>query len=414
MTALSIVPTRPTDTSSPAVSPVPASAPIPRLWGRYLNLDDFEAAARRRLPHAIYGYASGGAADGGAIRSNRDVFGRWHFVTRILRDVASRTPARTLFGHRYDVPFGIAPMGASAVAAFDADLRMARAARAANLPFVLSANSITPMEAVTAVNPDIWFAAYLPPDPAHIEGMLARVAAAGVRVLVVTADVPAGSNREAERRNGYTMPIRLTPRLIADGITHPHWLLGTAARTVARQGVPVISNIQPRGGPGLFSRQVSFIGGDGAFTWDHVRQIRRSWQGTLVLKGILSPADARLARQHGVDGIVVSNHGGRQLDGAASPMDVLGAIRDESGDMAVLVDSGFRRGGDILKALALGADFVLIGRPFLYAAALAGEPGLRHAAALLRREIDLDMAQLGLASLEEIGPDCLLERATMQ
>ncbi|GBQ82107.1 L-lactate dehydrogenase [Gluconacetobacter johannae DSM 13595] len=404
MTVLSIVPTRPVGMSSATA----AAAPVPRLWGRYLNLDDFEAAARHRLPRAIYGYASGGAADGGAVRDNRAAFGRWHFVTRILRDVASRTPARTLFGHRYDVPFGIAPMGAAAVAAFDADMRMARAARAANLPFVLSANSITPMEAVAAVNPGIWFAAYLPPAPVHIDGMLARVAAAGIRVLVVTVDVPAGSNREAERRNGYTMPLRPNARLVADGLAHPRWLLGTAARTLARQGVPVISNIRPRGGPGLFSRQVSFIGGDGAFTWDHVRQIRRSWQGTLVLKGVLSPADARLARQHGADGIVVSNHGGRQLDGVASPMDMLGAVRDASGDMAVLVDSGFRRGGDILKALALGADFVLIGRPFLYAAALAGEAGVRHAAGLLRREVDLDMAQLGLATLADIGPACLI------
>ena len=379
-----------------------------RLLRQVLNLDDFERLVRPRLPRAVYGYVSGGAESGAAYRNNRDVFANWHLVPRILRDVSRRD--QSVFGHRYASPFAVAPMGASAVVGYDADNRMAAAARDANIPFILSANSITPMEEIGRTNPQSWFAAYQQPDARNIQDMCERVAAAGLRVFVLTVDVPVGSNRENNIRSGYTMPLRLTPRLALDGVLHPRWSAATAARTLLRRGIPSISNIEPRDHPTIFSRKLSAVTGHAAFSWQQAELIRRHWRGPFVLKGILSREDARIARDTGADGIVVSNHGGRQLDTAASPMEVLSGIKADSGGMTVLADSGFRRGTDVLKGLALGADAVLVGRPFLFAAALAGADGVAHAIRLLSKEIDVDLALLGLTGLGGVSPDIMIAR----
>ena len=378
-----------------------------RLLRRVLDLDDFQQLAQSRLPRAVYGYVANGSEAGAALQNNRAAFADLHMVPRALRDVSKRSQETVLFGRRYAAPFGIAPMGAAAVAAFDGDNRMARAAKAANIPFVLSANSITPMEELVRSSPGAWFAAYQSPEADKIERMIDRVARTGIEVFVLTVDVPVGSNRPADTRSGYSMPLRPTPRLSWDGLTHPRWLAGTAARTLLRRGIPAISNVEANQRIGLFSRKVARITGYSAFSWRQVEQIRRLWHGPFVLKGLLSAEDARIARESGIDGIVVSNHGGRQLDAAVSPMEVLAEIKRQSGDMTVIVDSGFRRGTDVLKALALGADFVLIGRPFLFAAVLAGEEGVRRAISLLCNEIDIDLALLGLQSVSEAAPEIL-------
>ena len=378
-----------------------------RLLAQALKLDDFQHLCKGRLPRAVYGYVANGCEDGDARDHNRAAFDRWRMITRILRDVSERSQATTLFGRRYAAPFGIAPMGASAVVSYDADNRMARAARAAGIPFVLSANSITPMEELVRNNPDAWFAAYQSPELRKIEQMVERVARTGIKVFVLTVDVPVASNREDDKRAGYSMPLRPTPRLSWDGITHPRWLGGTAARTLLRRGIPHISNVEPRQSINLFSRKVGAVTGHASFAWKQAEMIRSLWKGAFVIKGVLSAQDARIARDIGADGIVVSNHGGRQLDAAVSPMQVLADIKAESGTMTVIADSGFRRGNDVLKAYALGADFVLIGRPFLFAATLAGEPGVRHAISLLTREIDIDLALLGLRDIGQIGPEAL-------
>ncbi len=378
-----------------------------RLLRRALDLDDFQRLARSRLPQAVYGYVANGSEAGAALQNNRAAFADLHMVPRVLRDVSKRSQETVLFGRRYAAPFGIAPMGAAAVVAFDGDNRMARAARAANIPFVLSANSITPMEELVRSSPGAWFAAYQSAEADKIERMVDRVARTGIEVFVLTVDVPVGSNRPADTRSGYSMPLRPTPRLSWDGVTHPRWLGGTFARTLLRRGVPAISNVEANQRIGLFSRKVARITGHSAFSWQQIEQIRRLWRGPFVIKGLLSAEDARIARESGADGIVVSNHGGRQLDAAVSPMQVLAEIKRQSGDMTVIVDSGFRRGTDVLKALALGADFVLIGRPFLFAAVLAGEEGVRRAISLLCNEIDIDLALLGLQSVSEAAPEIL-------
>jgi L-lactate dehydrogenase (cytochrome) len=369
---------------------------------RVLDLGDYQRLAKSRLPRAVYGYVANGVEADVARDDNRRSFQDWRMVTRVLRDMSKRSQATELFGHRYAAPFGIAPMGAAAVVAYDADNRMARAAAAANIPFVLSANSITPMEELVRNNPNAWFASYQSPEPDKVQAMVERVARAGVKVYVVTVDVPVSSNREDDKRAGYSMPLRPTPRLTWDGLTHPRWLIADAGRTVLRRGIPVISNLEATGGVSLLSREVATIAGHSDFTWKSAELIRKFWKGPLVIKGLLSGEDARIARESGVDGIVVSNHGGRQLDGAVSPLDVLPEIKAESGNMAVLIDSGFRRGTDVLKALALGADFILIGRPFLFASVVAGEAGVQHAISLLSKEIDIDQALLGLADIGDV------------
>ncbi len=378
-----------------------------RLLRQALDLDDFQRLATPYLPRAVFGYVANGSEAGAALEHNRAAFQDWHMVTRVLRDVSKRSQETTLFGRRYAAPFGIAPMGAAAVASFDGDNRMARAARKANIPFVLSANSITPMEELVRSNPGAWFAAYQSPETSKIERMIERVASTGMEVFVLTVDVPVGSNRVKDTRTGYSMPLRPTPRLSWDGLTHPRWLAGTAARTLLRRGLPAISNVEADERYNIFSRRIARVTGHSSFSWKQVELIRRLWKGPFVIKGLLSGEDARVARESGADGIVISNHGGRQLDAAVSPIEMLPEIKRESGDMTVIIDSGFRRGTDVLKALALGADFVLVGRPFLFASVLAGEAGVRHAIALLSREIDIDLALLGLCDVADATPDIL-------
>jgi len=385
-----------------------------RRLARIHDLDDFQRAAARYLPASAYGYVANGAETETALRTNRAAFQRYRFITRILEGVAARSQRTTLFGHSFDAPFGIAPMGAAAAVAYEADSVMARAAARARIPFVLSGNSLIPMEEVAraydAGTGGRWFAAYQNPNRRDIEGMVERVAAAGFDAYVLTADVPVGSNREADARHGFSLPLRPNLKLAADGLAHPRWLASTALRTlVRRRGQPHLDNLNWDGGPGLFSSQVAGVASHVSLDWGHVRLIRSLWRGPLIVKGVLSKADALTARDCGVDGIIVSNHGGRQLDSAATPLQVLPGIVEVAGNMTVMIDSGFRRGTDVLKALALGAGFVFVGRPFLFAAAVAGEAGVLQAIALLSREIDKDLALLGLNSIGEASSDMLLD-----
>jgi L-lactate dehydrogenase (cytochrome) len=373
-----------------------------------LDLDDFERAARPKLPRAVYGYVAHGSETEATLRANRAAFDAWRLVTRVLVGVRERHQDIQLFGRRYAAPFGIAPMGGSALVAYEGHTVMAKAAAAAEIPFILSANSIIPIEEVVRVNPNVWFAAYQSPDRAAIEGMVERLHRAGVPVLVVTADVPIGSNREADARAGFGFPIRPGLRLTWNVATHPRWLTSVLARTIVKRKNPHIDNLEPWGGPGLFSRKVAGIAAHEALCWDHVRLLRKLWDGPLVIKGILSPSDAVRARDHGANGLIISNHGGRQLDQAASPMQVLTSVLAQAGDLTVMIDSGFRRGTDVIKALALGAHAVFVGRPFLFAAACAGQAGVARAIGLLAREIDRDMAMLGVRDIDEIGRDALL------
>ena len=382
---------------------------IPTVLHRMLSLQDFEQEARKRLPRPIFGYIAGAAEDNRSLGDNRAAFDDWAFTTRVLMDVSRRSTRVRLLGQEYAAPFGLAPMGISALSAYRGDIVLAQAAQAAELPAILSGTSLIPMEEVIAAAPNTWFQAYLPGDPERIAALVERAARAGFETLVLTVDLPVSANRENNIRTGFSTPLRPGLRLAWDGLTRPRWLLGTLARTMLRHGMPHFENSFATRGAPIISRNVlrDFSARD-HLNWTHLAQIRRQWQGRLIVKGVLSVADAVLAKQHGADGLILSNHGGRQLDGAVSPLRILPQVVEALGDYPVMIDSGFRRGSDVLKALALGARFVFVGRPFNYAAAVAGQAGVAHAIELLHGEIDRNMAMLGIQRCTELTREQLV------
>jgi L-lactate dehydrogenase (cytochrome) len=383
---------------------------LPRRLRMILALDDFEAPAHRYLPRPMFGYVSGGAETNASLRANRAAFDDFAFVPRVLVDVSARSTRTTLFGRAYDAPFGIAPMGGSSMAAYQGDIVLARAAAAANIPMIMSGASLTRLEDVRAAGRTSWFQAYLPGEDAAIRTMVERVERAGFDTLVLTVDVPVGANRENNVRSGFNRPLRPTLRLAWDSALRPRWLCGMFLRTLILHGMPHFENTGTRA-PLITRTAERYSGPRDKLSWPHVELMRRIWKGRLVLKGVLNPRDARTARESGVDGVIVSNHGGRQLDGSLAPLHALPAVAAEAGGMTVMMDSGIRRGTDVLKALALGAQFVFVGRPFLYAAAIAGDAGVHHAVKLLREEVDRDMALLGINALAEMTRERLVNAA---
>ncbi len=341
---------------------------------------------------------------------NEEAFQKYAFKPRVLRDVSARSTQTTLFGKTYAAPFGIAPMGISALMAYRGDLVLAEGAAKAGIPMIMSGSSLIRLEEVAAASPDAWFQAYLPGEPDRIDALVDRVAAAGFETLLLTVDTATLANRENNIRAGFSTPLRPSIRLAWQGVSHPRWTIGTFVRTIVRHGVPHFENsYATRGAPIIASNVMRDFGKRDHLNWAHLERIRRRWKGKLVVKGIMHPEDAALAAETGADGIIVSNHGGRQLDGTASPLRVLPDIAERV-PIPVMIDGGVRRGTDVLKALALGASFVFVGRPFLHAAAVAALPGVLRCAEILRTEIDRDMALLGLASLSSLQAIDLIDR----
>lgn len=368
-----------------------------------LCLDDFEIAARRHLPRPVFGYVAGAAETDWSHRDNRVAFAEIGFLPRVLVDVSKRTQQMSLLGRTYAAPFGIAPLGISALYAYRGDLVLAAAAADAGIPMIMSGSSLIRLEELSRQSPDAWFQAYLPGDAKEIVALIERVARAGFGTLVVTVDSQVAGNRENNQRAGFSTPLRPTPRLAWDGLAHPRWLFGTFIRTWVRHGMPHFeNNYATRGAPILSPTVLRDYSDRGHLDWEHWKMIRRMWKGPLVIKGILDKADAVIARDAGADGIIVSNHGGRQLDGAVAALRVLPGIVAACPGLPVMMDGGVRRGTDVLKAIALGAKCAFVGRPFGYAAAVAGRAGVQHAVALLKAEIDRDMAMLGVAALDDI------------
>ena len=404
----------PTETSAarPAISGAPRLAAqatsTPRVLRNILSLEDLEPAARRFLPRPIFGYISGGVETDTALRANRSAFDEYHFVPRVLVSTRGRNQKRDLLGQTYDLPFGIPPMGGIMLAAYDGDAVLARVAGTLNIPMIQSGASLTKLERLREINSKAWFQAYLPGEPAVITPLVERAQNAGFGTLVLTVDVQVSANRENNVRTGYSSPLKPSLRLGWDGAIRPRWLFGTFLRTLVNHGLPHLENMGFERTPvlsGTIERPQSARDG---LAWEHVELMRKLWKGKLVLKGVLAREDVRIARESGVDGIMVSNHGGRQLDYTVAPLRMLPMARAEAGGMAIMLDSGVRRGTDVLKALALGADFVFIGRPFLYAAAIGGEAGVRHAVKLLRDEIDRNMAMLGISELGQLKREMLV------
>jgi L-lactate dehydrogenase (cytochrome) len=382
--------------------------PMPRSMRRIFALEDLEPAARRLLPRPIFGYVAGAAETNASLADNRQVFDEIQFLPRMLVDVSQRTLDCSLMGRRYLLPFGIAPMGVCALTGYRGDLSLARSAARAGIPMIISAASLIPLEEIAAAAPGVWYQAYLSADWTETSALMDRVARAGIDTFVVTADSAVVPSRENNLRTGYKTPIRPNFTLLRDGMTHPTWSIGTFLRTFLRHGNPHFENAGPgKGAPLLSRRAVRDFSGREFLNWEIVRFIRSHWKGRLVIKGLLHPGDIKMAREIGADGVILSNHGGRQLDGAVSPMRALPAAVEQAGGMAIMIDSGFRRGTDILKAFGLGAQFVFIGRPFNYASALAGEAGVDHIIELLHTQLRADLGMLGLQRMDEMNRNVL-------
>jgi len=355
------------------------------LRGIY-NLHDFEEAARRKLPRAIFSYISNGAEDEVTLRRNRECFDRYAFVPSMLNDVSQRHQRASLFGHEYDSVFGISPVGLGAMYHYRGDVALARAAHERNVPYVLSGASLTRLEEIAEVAPRAWFQAYLPSVSGEVRRLLERVWNAGLKTLVITVDIPVGVSPDRYVRNGFSSPLRPSVGLAAQGLSRPRWLFGTFLRTLAARGMPHLENWRAdRGAPVLSKSVQKDTANRDNFTWQHIREARDCWKGNLVIKGILSSQDAQSCAEIGVDGIVVSNHGGRQIDGAVASLEVLEEIVRAVPSLVVMMDSGVRRGTDVLKAVGLGARCVCGGRG-----------GVIHAVELLYEEVHRSMAHLGI------------------
>jgi len=369
------------------------------------NIEDLRRIAAARLPRIAYDFLERGAEEEATLAANRAAFERIRFQPRTLVDVSKRSQKKTLWGKTFDAPFGVAPTGASGMYCFDADVKIARAARRANLPCVLSTASFVPMERVIEeAGGTLWFQLYMSKDLETAERLVRRALAAGFEALVMTTDIPVAGNREFNRRNKFEIPLHLGPRQMLDGLLHPHWLLGVFLRTLLTSGIPRFQNLDVQVGGRIVSTTLSgFRERRDALNWEDFAWLRRLWPRKLFVKGILTVEDAQLALRHGADGIFVSNHGGRQLDGAPSPIEILPRIVEAvGGRLAIMVDSGFRRGTDIVKALALGADMVFVGRATLYGASAGEEEGVLRALDLLKSEVDRVMALIGCPTLESL------------
>ena len=376
---------------------------------QFLSVADYERGARRRLPNCVSGYVAGGTEDEVSLRANRRIFDTYGFLPRGLCDVAKRQTSIELWGQTFSMPVGIAPTGLAAMVAHDGDLMLATAAKAAGVPFIISGASNVPLEEIQKHAPGCWYQAYFPGDIARIGRIADRISAAGIQTLVVTMDTAVGANRENNTRANFSTPFRMTPSLVVDGILHPVWSVDVFLRGLLKRGVPRFANFHEEiGAPITQEPADGFRTNRDRLTWDHIRWLRDNWPGRLVIKGLLHPDDARISVSVGVDAVIVSNHGGRQLDGAISTLQALPAIVAEvTGKFPIFVDGGIRRGTDVLKALALGAKMVFVGRPVLYGAAVGGRRGVDHVLSILKEEIGRDLALLGLSNPSEISSSVL-------
>jgi len=372
---------------------------------RCFNIADLRQAAQKRLPRGIFEFVDRGAEDEIALANNCAAFRRLKLSPRVMRDVSARSAKTVLFGKTIDMPLVIAPTGAAGLLWYQGEVAIAKAAATAGIPFTLSTGSMTAMETVSErAGGQLWFHLNMWRDRDLSFELIERVIAARYEVLVLTVDAVVQPNREYNQRNGFSLPFSPRPRAIADTLTHPRWLVGVLGRYVAAGGLPRYENYPQRlRVPVMNNPQTLLALRNDSLTWKDVNHIRSLWKGPLVIKGIQRPDDARLALDHGADGVVVSNHGGRNLDSALAPIDILPSVaKAVGGKTTILMDGGIRRGSDIAKAIALGADAVQIGRPTLYGLAVAGEAGAARALGFLHSELSLTMAYLGRTSVKEI------------
>jgi isopentenyl diphosphate isomerase/L-lactate dehydrogenase-like FMN-dependent dehydrogenase len=367
------------------------------------NIADLRAEAKRRLPKWIFEFVDRGTEDEVGIRHLRAAFDRLKLIPRALTDMTARDLGTTFLGTRLPLPAAIAPTGAAGLCWHEGELELARAAAKAGIPFTMALSSTTRLEDVAhKAGGILWFQIYIWENRSQTDALIERALAHGYSTLIVTVDVNLGVNREFNLKNGYGNPFRPGYRTVRDILLRPRWLGGVLLPYLRQGGIPKQANIPPVG------KQHGNVlrGSNSDGTWDDIARLRDRWPGKLFVKGIQHPADAARAVALGADGVVVSSHGGRNLDSAPASIDALPGVRAAVGNKAaVILDSGIRRGSDMVKAYALGADLVLFGKATLYGVAAGGEAGAARAISLLRREYELTLGHIGARSIGEIGAD---------
>jgi isopentenyl diphosphate isomerase/L-lactate dehydrogenase-like FMN-dependent dehydrogenase len=383
------------------------------------NVNDLRAAAKKKLPKGVFEFVDRGSEDEVALRNNRAGFERLKLKHRALVDVSGRSMETTLFGKPVGMPMAIAPTGAAGLCWYEGELELAKAAAAAKIPFTLATGAMTAMEKIAQdAGGRLWFQLYVWKERKLSYELIERAKRAGFEALIITVDTIVPPNREYNAKNGFNLPFHPTVRALADMLGHPVWFASVIARYLTTIGLPRYENY-----PGDLKRSIRTNPSTGALmrqdslSWNDIRIFRDMWPGILMVKGINRPDDAVKATEYGVDGIIVSNHGGRNMDSAVASIDALPEIAEAVGSKGtVILDSGIRRGSDIAKALALGAKAVLTGRATLYGTAVGGQAGAAKAVDLIRKELDNTMAYCGCNSVDELTPDILFgprERNTL-
>ncbi len=371
------------------------------------SIEDLRRLAKKRLPRAVFDFFDGGAEDELTLRANREAFERVRLAPRVLNDVAHVDTTTMLLGAPSQLPIVVAPTGAVGFGWRGGDVAIARAAARAGIPYTLSTTATASIERIAQeAQGRLWFQAYILKKREFTLGLIERARHAGYEALMITVDLPVGGKRERDFRNDFSIPFRYTAKNVLDFARRPLWAL-----SMLRYGVPVMENMTgftPDAQSAAATASSVGRNYDPSFDWDSLKQLRDRWPRKFIVKGIARPEDAERLAVLGCDALVVSNHGGRQLDGAVASADALPAIARAVGDrLDVLVDGGIRRGRDVVKALALGARAVMIGRATLYGACAGGEPGAVRAIEILRDELTRTMQLCGVRTLREIDRELL-------
>jgi len=399
------------DAAATAVEPATSSCPVSRRAAarvlRTWNIADLRAMAKKRLPRAVFDFFDGAAEDELTLAANRAAFERVRIAPKMLTGVARIDTSTTILGAHSKLPIAVGPTGGIGFGWPFADVGVARAAAAAGIPYTLSTMATASIERIAReAGGRLWFQAYIFRERKMTTDLVERAREFGYEALMVTVDVPVGGKRERDFRNDFAIRFQFTPRNILDFATRPLWVLD-----ILRHGMPLLENVAGLAPEAKSTAEIASSVGqfwDADFDWDGLKAMRERWPGKMLVKGVLRADDAARLAAIGVDAVVVSNHGGRQLDGAVAGLDALPPIVDAvKGRMSVLVDGGVRRGVDAIKAVALGAEAVMLGRATLYGACAGGEAGAARALDILRDELVRAMQLSGVRSISEIGPDLL-------
>jgi L-lactate dehydrogenase (cytochrome) len=387
--------------------------PVARRLARAASVADLRAIARRRLPRGVFDYIDGGAEDERTLAANSAAFATVTFRPRVLRDVGEVDPSTTVLGRRLPLPLALAPTGFTRIADSDGELAVARAAARAGLPYTLSTLSTRSIEEVAAASAGPkWFQVYVWRDRGLVKEMIGRAATAGYEALVLTVDTAVLGRRERDVRRGFSLPPKIGLGTLVDGALHPGWTWRFLRSDSIR-----FANVEGSAGPSDGTTAVTLSDYvntqfDPGLSWRDVEWMRSVWHGPLVIKGIQTVEDARLAAEAGVEAIALSNHGGRQLDSAPAPLDLVAPVADAVGErLEIICDGGVRRGSDIVKAVALGARACMAGRAYLYGLGAAGERGVDHVLGLLDADVRRTMALVGASSVAELGRELVDPRS---